>query len=37
VAENDAGGKDFSRWLIGEDEALMAALKREKAMGANEG
>jgi hypothetical protein len=36
-AENVAGGEDFPRWLIGDDEALMATLKREKAMGVNEG
>jgi hypothetical protein len=37
VAENIAGGKDFPRWLVGDGEALMAALKREKATGVNEG
>jgi hypothetical protein len=37
VAENVAGGEDFPRWLVGDGEALVAALKREKAMGANEG
>jgi hypothetical protein len=36
-AENDAGGEDFPRRLVGDDEALMAALKRENAAGANEG
>jgi hypothetical protein len=37
VAENVAGGEDFPRWLVGDDVALVAALKRENAMGANEG
>jgi hypothetical protein len=37
VAENVTGGEDFPRWLIGDDEALVAALKRKKAMGVNEG
>jgi hypothetical protein len=37
VAENVAGGEDLPRWLIGDDEALVAVLKREKATGANEG
>jgi hypothetical protein len=36
VAENDAGGKDFPRRLVGDDVALVAALKRENATGANE-
>jgi hypothetical protein len=36
------GGKSyrrrgFPRWLVGGDEALVAALRREIAMGANEG
>jgi hypothetical protein len=35
--ENVAGGEDFLRWLVGDGVALVAALKREKAMGANEG
>jgi hypothetical protein len=37
VVENVTGGEDFLRWLIGDGEALVAALKREKAMGVNEG
>jgi hypothetical protein len=37
VAENIAGGKDLSRRLVGDDVALVAALKRENATGANEG
>jgi hypothetical protein len=37
VAKNDAGGEDFPRQLVGDDEALVAALKRENATGANEG
>jgi hypothetical protein len=36
-AENVAGGEDFPRRLVGDDGALVAALKREKATGANEG
>jgi hypothetical protein len=36
-AGNVAGGEDFPRWLIGDGEALVAALKREKVMGVNEG
>jgi hypothetical protein len=36
-AENVTGGEDFPRWLIEDDVALVAALKRENAMGANEG
>jgi hypothetical protein len=36
-AENVAGGEDFPRRLVGDDVALMVALKRENAMGANEG
>jgi hypothetical protein len=36
-AESAAGGEDFSRWLVEDGVALMAALKREKATGANEG
>jgi hypothetical protein len=37
VAENAAGGEDFLRWLVGDDVALVAALRRENAMGVNEG
>jgi hypothetical protein len=37
LAKRVTGGEDFLRRLIGDDEALMAALKRENAMGANEG
>jgi hypothetical protein len=29
--------RGFPRWLIGDDEALVAALRREKATGVNEG
>jgi hypothetical protein len=29
--------RGFPRWLIGDDEALVAALRREIATGANEG
>jgi hypothetical protein len=36
-AENVAGGEDLPRWLVGDDGVLMAALKRERATGANEG
>jgi hypothetical protein len=36
-AENVVGGEDFPRRLVGDDVALMAALKRENAMGTNEG
>jgi hypothetical protein len=36
-AERDAGGENFPRWLVGDDEALVAALKRENATEANEG
>jgi hypothetical protein len=32
-----AGGEDFPRWLVKDDGAPVAALKREKATGANEG
>jgi hypothetical protein len=32
-AKNVAGGEDFLRRLVGDDEALVAALKRENAMG----
>jgi hypothetical protein len=37
VAENVAGGEDLLRRLVGDDVALVAALKREIATGANEG
>jgi hypothetical protein len=37
VAGNVTGGEDFPRWLIRVGVALMAALKREKATGVNEG
>jgi hypothetical protein len=37
VVENVTGGEDFPRWLIGDDVALVAALKRENATGVNEG
>jgi hypothetical protein len=36
-AEKATGGEDFPRWLVGDDVALVAALRREKATGANEG
>jgi hypothetical protein len=36
-AEKVAGGEDFPRWLVEDGEALVAALKREKATGMNEG
>jgi hypothetical protein len=29
------GGEELLRWLIGDDEALMGALRRESASGAN--
>jgi hypothetical protein len=29
--------RGFSRWLVGDDEALVAVLKREKATVVNEG
>jgi hypothetical protein len=32
-AGNVAGGEDFPRRLVGDDGALVAALKREKATG----
>jgi hypothetical protein len=35
--ENVAGGEDLPRRLIGDDVALVAALKRENATGANKG
>jgi hypothetical protein len=34
---NVAGGEGFPRWFVGDDEALVAALRRENATGANEG
>jgi hypothetical protein len=37
MAENIIGGEDLPQRLVGDDEALVAALKREKATGANEG
>jgi hypothetical protein len=37
LAGNVAGGEDFLWWLVGDGVALVAALKREKATGANEG
>jgi hypothetical protein len=37
LAGSVAGGEDFLWWLIGDGEALVAALKREKATGVNEG
>jgi hypothetical protein len=32
-AENAAGGEVFLRWLAGDGEALVAALKRERRRG----
>jgi hypothetical protein len=31
------GGEEFLRWLVGDDEALVGALRRESASGATEG
>jgi hypothetical protein len=31
------GGEKLPRWLVGDDEALVGALRRESALGANEG
>jgi hypothetical protein len=36
-AERVTGGEDFPRRLVGDDVALVVALKRENATGANEG
>jgi hypothetical protein len=36
-AEKATGGKDFPRWLVGDDVALVEALRKENATGANEG
>jgi hypothetical protein len=33
VAEKTTGGKEILRWLIGDDEALVEALRRERAWG----
>jgi hypothetical protein len=30
------GGKEIPRWLVGDHEALVEALRREKVWGANE-
>jgi hypothetical protein len=37
LAERVTGGEDFLWWLVGDDVALVVALKRESVMGANEG
>jgi hypothetical protein len=31
VAEKTTGGEEILRWLIGDDEALVEALRRERA------
>jgi hypothetical protein len=36
VAEKATGGEEFLRRLIGDDGALVEALRREKARGVNE-
>jgi hypothetical protein len=36
VVEKATGGKEFLRWLTGDDEALVEALRRESARGVNE-
>jgi hypothetical protein len=36
-AEKATGGEDFPRWLVGDVVALVEALRRENASGANEG
>jgi hypothetical protein len=36
-AEKTTGGEDFPRWLVRDGVALVEALRRENAMGANEG
>jgi hypothetical protein len=36
VAEKATGGEEFLRWLVGDDEALVEALRRERASGVNE-
>jgi hypothetical protein len=36
VAEKATGGEELLRWLVRDDEALMGALRRESASGANE-
>jgi hypothetical protein len=35
--EKATGGEELLRWLAGDDEALVGALRRESASGANEG
>jgi hypothetical protein len=37
VAEDAAGDEDLPWRLVGDDVALVMALRRENAMGANEG
>jgi hypothetical protein len=36
VAEKAADGEEILRWLIGDDGALMKALRSERAWGVNE-
>jgi hypothetical protein len=36
VAEKATGGEEILRWLIGDDGALVDALRRERARGVNE-
>jgi hypothetical protein len=36
VAGKATGGEELLRWLIGDDEALVGALRRENALGVNE-
>jgi hypothetical protein len=36
VAEKATGGEEILRWIIGEDGALVEALRRESARGVNE-
>jgi hypothetical protein len=37
LAEKATGGEDFPRWLVGDDVALVEALRRENVTEANEG
>jgi hypothetical protein len=36
VAEKATGGEEVLRWLVGDDEALVEALRRERALGETE-
>jgi hypothetical protein len=36
VAEKATGGEEILRWLVGDDGALMEALRRERVWGVNE-